>query len=398
MKRLLSALLLGAVILLPAVLTPSSLTYTYHVGRVCERYALSIDFVVGGYSRASPALEIRLSKHATLKVFATSGPEPMPGVYLEADGKALASAVLLLHPSNRYRLILTANDDFFKAGLAALDGGWLADPVRRLPPLYKQGLAFGSGLWYFTGTSILIKLDREGEVLDFNSDPIPSKLKKEGYFHLGDPDYWNGTLYVPVERRGYLRPAVLAAYNPTTLELARYSYTPQDHMPWVAVDKEGRLYTSEYSPVDEVLMYRAEDIGEGGHAEPIRKVRLNRTLDGVQGGAFYDGKLYLSVMDGWIYEVDPGDGGVRRAFQVPNFYEMEGIEVLDEGGRISCYVLVNTGGDWNMLYCYVKVPRGFRKTLLTVKEGLPTGPSIKVRVNAPTSLLAFNFSSLPPRP
>ncbi|OYT61185.1 MAG: hypothetical protein B6U69_04090 [Thermofilum sp. ex4484_15] len=326
-----------------------------------------LDFSIGRYSLYSPSLTIIFKKGYGLRLLVCASPEVKPGFYLDKEGRIIAFKPMLLQVGDWYRLSLVKEGNLVKVSLTALNDTWIATRIDYLPTFYKQGIAFGKKSIYFTGTSILIKLSLSKEVINYNADPIPNKLKDEGYFHLGDLDYYNGSLYIPVEREGYERPAVIAIYDTDELKMVSYFYTPQDHMPWLAVDGEGLIYTSEYSPVSEILVYNVRNLKAGSYIKPVKSIKLNRTLGGVQGGAFYRGRLYLSVMDGWIYEVDLSTGTVRRLFKLPDFYEMEGMDVYELADGTLYHVLINTNLNRNLVYHLTKLTKGQRLALFTIK-------------------------------
>ena len=355
--------------------------------RSLEDYELVFDFHLTQFSGLAPAFELWLSEDATIKVFACAGPKAKPGVYLYLSGKETAGSPVLVYPGSWFRLVITSVGDKTTVELVALNDTWLAPRVELVPSLYKQGLAYDGRVWYYTATDMIFRLKPDGTVDDYNDFPIPPELMSEGYFHLGDPDYYNGHLLIPVEKRGYVKPAVIALYDAKTLKIVKYAYTPQDHMPWLAVDDKGYVYSSEFSPASEVYVYRLSDVGEGNYVEPVRVIKLSRELKGVQGGVVYEGKLYVSVI-GWnVYVIDLETGEVSELFKVPPMYEMEGIEVCKLSDGTLFHVLVNTFQEENVVYHYARFSKGDSLKLFELEGKVRLSPKIKVKARLPMKLV-----------
>lgn len=179
---------------------------------------------------------------------------------------------------------------------------------------------------------------------------IPEDLRSKGYNHIGDIDYFNGIIFAPLEDVYYRKP-VVALYNASNLSFIRViGPLPQSHMPWVALDSKGHIYSSEFSNVGEIKVYDMS-------GNLIQTIELNATLQRVQGGCIlYDTYLFLSTDDGgdWIYAVDIVTGIVQRIIAVKNPYEGEGIEC--KGTNL--FFLVGTPSDIpNRLYIVKLLPR-----------------------------------------
>lgn len=169
-----------------------------------------------------------------------------------------------------------------------------------------------------------------------NDDAIPHDLRKGyGYNHLGDCQYSQGLLYFPVEEPSYSQPAIFV-YNisgsSNAIEFSTYKAQPMmRHMPWIALDPaSGVLYSSEFSDADELFAFDAQSL------EFLRTVPLQATLQDVQGGAFYNGSLYVGVnAKDTIYAIDVTTGAVAVACEqasdelVPWEYEFEGLTFMD---------------------------------------------------------------------
>src|SRR5205823_4840123 len=90
---------------------------------------------------------------------------------------------------------------------------------------------------------------------------IPADLAALGDKHIGDIDYWNGTLYAPLEdSHVWLQPHI-ALFDPATLTGTGQSYALPttlltDGVPWVAVDgPRGNLYAAVWDPTLAIFVF-----------------------------------------------------------------------------------------------------------------------------------------------
>lgn len=215
----------------------------------------------------------------------------------------------------------------------------------------SDGVGFGQGLacdgTYFYGTGAvkvlnynsIVKIDVEtGDIVAVDETPLPEEMILKGYSHLGDCCLYEGRLYIACEDYGFRNPAV-AVYDAGTLDFLEYYTVPGEcrgngRIPWCAV-KDGVLYFSQSNDVDEI---RKLDIANG--FSYAGSIKLDRVLYKMQGGEFYDGKLYVTVnsekYNKPVYAIDPSTGRVETAF-VRNTgrldAEGEGIAIkeLDDG-------------------------------------------------------------------
>jgi len=132
-----------------------------------------------------------------------------------------------------------------------------------------QGLTHDRDNWFITQTGQLWKIPVThdlnnvscgGGVVCRSLDDIRG-LSSEGYNHLGDPEYYEfrgkGYVLVPVEAPlegdTRLAPSVVAAFDADTLEYIAHSPLPgQRDAPWVAVDPQGNVYSSNFDGVTAV--------------------------------------------------------------------------------------------------------------------------------------------------
>ena len=314
-------------------------------------FEIQVDFKVSNFTFLRPCLEVYM-ENLVIKVYLNEKINPISGIYLLNNSKLLFRKPLLLSIDTWYRLSVCSIKDNLRLTLMILNKTYIATKISTVSPLFSQGLTYDGSNWYFTGTSAIYKLTHDmKKLLRYNDKPIPKYLREEGYFHLGDLDHYMDLLLIPIEKVNYEKPTIIAIYNSTTLKLVRYSYTPQNHMPWIAIDSKGYIYTSEFSPVDEVYVYHIDQIKIGNYVTPLKVIKLKRTLTNVQGGAILGNSLILTSDDGdHVYRVNLKTGEVSEVMKLPGFYEMEGVEVIVEKGKPHIVTLVNTHEESNVVY------------------------------------------------
>jgi hypothetical protein len=197
---------------------------------------------------------------------------------------------------------------------------------------YCQGLGWDGNHWYFSTShegdfNDLYKLDNKSNLILKEENVIPSFLVKEGYDHIGDLDYWNGKLYIPIEHKpvldGLRINATFAVYDSQLNFVGEWFKTSQFHAPWCAIDPEtGYLYSSEWNDAWDLYAY---DLVNGGKL--VKKIHLDKRLSSVQGGDFYQGYLYLCLDDLHkdICKIDSKNGKVLDLIATKIPEEMEGV-------------------------------------------------------------------------
>ncbi len=219
-----------------------------------------------------------------------------------------------------------------------------------------QGLAHDEGAWYFTqiNKAWRIPLGTSLNTGDLNRAPgvigidIPARLRERGYNHMGDLDYHNGALYIPLE--GPL-PHLLMKLDAKTLRFISVApLVGMANAPWVAVDpRDGRIYISDFGigVQGEVKIYR-EDWSDGFMSlrrEGGLKLKNNKgtpiALSRVQGGVFHSGLgqllLVSDVVGGGIYAFDQDSGELSGHISISykpggrHGEELEGIDVFEQG-------------------------------------------------------------------
>lgn len=229
--------------------------------------------------------------------------------------------------------------------------GIRSDPSRAAPPNWQetglttlsgldalgktQGIATDGRRMYFSWNVGLQSTDLGfGQVFAENLfQAIPSDLSDLGLNHIGDIDYHDGVLYAPIEDGNTeMRPHIVE-YDPGSLEptgtrhLLDRTVLPNG-VPWVAIDGPKRLaYTANWSNTDALNIHRLSDFSV------IRRVRLSRTLERIQGAEIHRGLLYASRDNGTaksIEAIDPTTGEVTTVLDrnLDANREAEGITIL----------------------------------------------------------------------
>jgi len=207
-------------------------------------------------------------------------------------------------------------------------------------PFGGQGITLGEGHWYYSTTWWRLErmphgrlIWREGYIYKLTAGlGIANRryfpLRDRGYDHIGGLDFHRGKVYASLEHVGYKEP-MLVSFN-QELELESCSILPElRHFSWVAIDDDGFLYSSEFDPCSEIRIYSAYSHPE---ASLEGKIPLDQTLHKVQGGCFYEGRLYLSCDDEGksIYAVD-SSGRVSKVLDTEIEWEMEDLYIDEEG-------------------------------------------------------------------
>ncbi len=188
----------------------------------------------------------------------------------------------------------------------------------------EQAFVMGQGIttdgeYYYTSGAItalnmtaLAKWTFENPTLvQKRINPLPEVCAARGNNHIGGISCYHGKIYASVEGGDVCR-ACVAVFDCETLEPTGEVYDLpndafDDGVPWLAVDGEtGLLYASKWDHAKTLFVY---DVNDG--MRPVREIALTGLgeLHRIQGGEFYEGKLYLSN--------DCKDtGGVKRILTV----------------------------------------------------------------------------------
>lgn len=168
-------------------------------------------------------------------------------------------------------------------------------------------------------------LDPDYEVIQENPDVIPDKLKAEFRSnHIGCPDVLNGKVYLPLEDgekdqdgKHYQHP-VIAEFNAETLEFLRFAELPLDEFdesqndgcPWVAVDENGKVYTSRFKEpkVLNIFTLNGQPDSDLFTGERQQLALWGDSISSVQGGKVLNGCLYgiddSDDQEKWVFKID----------------------------------------------------------------------------------------------
>ena len=176
--------------------------------------------------------------------------------------------------------------------------------------------------WILTGHAAMLKVDLTLDIVKRNDFPIPQHMMiVGGYNHIGDPAFHDGLIYAPIEQTAFQNGSVFV-YNADSLELEDFFFVNQRHFPWIAI-ADSVMWSSEFKNVDVLFGYDLK-----GNRKSL--VKLSRTLQDVQGGAFWTGLLYLTLNppSSAVVSVNLTTGVVQDV--IPTIEpELEGIAFID---------------------------------------------------------------------
>jgi hypothetical protein len=169
-----------------------------------------------------------------------------------------------------------------------------------------QGIAHDEAHWYFISTHRIWKVPL-AESLERSPDEgvVPFDGR---YLHLGDADYFEGALFVPLEwdRRG--GPQAIGALRADLTPIGVQQLGGARFAPWCAIDpRTRRLYTSSFD-ADRIQIFRVELTAErfaltferdlvftAPGAPGTGRVKPFGVVPSVQGGVISEaGRLYLA--------------------------------------------------------------------------------------------------------
>lgn len=195
---------------------------------------------------------------------------------------------------------------------------------------YRQGLARVDDGWIFTSQLSLHRTDDDLALLDEDMDAIPEELKALTYDHIGDPDLYDGVLWVPIEHPAGKDTGeqLTARYDPGTLAYIDSFPVAQHHNAFIAVDDDGVFWSADEFSDDTLLRYRVE----GSTVTMLEPLVMERTIERIQGADVAEGAIWLATDDerNGVYRVDPETGAVDdlgSMGRIPG--EGEGIDATD---------------------------------------------------------------------
>lgn len=216
-----------------------------------------------------------------------------------------------------------------------------AELVSKNTFVFEKALLMGQGIttdgeYYYTSGALaavditaLAKFTFDDmELVDTNVNPLPDICTDRKDDHIGGISYYNGKIYASVEDSDdYISPCIVV-FDCETLECTGevYDLPAEDYddgVPWCAVDQDkGYLYASKWNDINTIYVY---DINNS--MQLVKEIPLSQTIHRIQGGEFYNGKLYLSN--------DIKDNG--------NFKNILGVDV--NTGEVEVAAVRDVGGD-----------------------------------------------------
>ncbi|WP_322418332.1 autotransporter outer membrane beta-barrel domain-containing protein [Mesorhizobium huakuii] len=221
----------------------------------------------------------------------------------------------------------------------------------------QQGVTTDGTNWYFSGTNILERTDK-----NYNPNlrvapaiplalQLPSEFSSMGLNHIGDIDYADGLLYIsldtskrdPITGGKYDHP-VFAVFHASDMSYTgqAFSLNPphgtHDIASWVAVDaKNGLGYGMAYENATELAVYNLSDWSFKEY------IPLTQTISQAQGGKLLDGWMYFSTDNDQktIYRANLKTGEVENLgnLNIGREQEVEGLSFNQTKDGWSMYIL-----------------------------------------------------------
>jgi hypothetical protein len=231
-------------------------------------------------------------------------------------------------------------------------GHWKLVSTTSVRIFYYQGMTHDDqGNFYFDGVDNgLWKTDSSFAQLAGSTPYIPADVAaRDKYNHIGAITYAKGTgVILPMEcynGTNCANTGAIGVANPATLaweyEVKLDAATIKKAM-WAAVSPNGKLLWT--SSDNNLLVYDMADISPAhawpDHAaiKPVRIVKNAIPPSGVDGGAFYQGRLYLAGTLGNVHQVwsiDTTNGSRRLEISRTVVGEQEGIDfIAQDGGAV----------------------------------------------------------------
>lgn len=190
----------------------------------------------------------------------------------------------------------------------------LAADTPTTPAFHSQGLAtlpaLGPDQFAFTSRFTLDRaVGEDGGTIEAGAFAFPQSLLDLGFDHLGDPDAHGARIYGGLEDNA--EPTVdryhraLIAYDAETLAPEGWSVDPgaadaqgDGDAPWVALSPDGAwLVSGEWDPQDDLMVFRASEVGAAPEIEAVARIPLDRTIARVQGCDFDGPRVLLCASD-----------------------------------------------------------------------------------------------------
>lgn len=164
----------------------------------------------------------------------------------------------------------------------------------------RQGVAYENGYYYVSGSTNLIKYDKDWNVVLENDDPFSKGYDLE-VNHIGDIDIYNNEIYCGVELflDGAAKNIQIAVYDAETLELKRSfpfnEESGQTECSGIAVNPDnGTVWMCSWEAASGNYLYKYK-LEDGAY---LGKVHVHPVPQWIQGVAYYNGAYYVTSDDG----------------------------------------------------------------------------------------------------
>ena len=165
----------------------------------------------------------------------------------------------------------------------------------------RQGVAYENGCYYVSGSTNLIKYDKDWNVVLENDDPFSKGYELE-VNHIGDIDIYNNEIYCGVELflDGVAKNIQIAVYDADTLEFKRAfpfsEESGQTECSGIAVNPDnGTVWMCSWEGGQSGNYLYKYNLEDGAY---LSKVHVHPVPQWVQGIAYYNGAYYLTADDG----------------------------------------------------------------------------------------------------
>jgi hypothetical protein len=211
-----------------------------------------------------------------------------------------------------------------------------------------QGYATDGTVHYLFDTHRILKRanDSTWRIIGVNDKPFEGLTS---FDHIGDGDYFEGSLYVPVEHYSSCtndsNPAIFL-FDAATLVRTRVIDLPvAQEVSGVAVLPDAReLWVSSYCDGSQLWVYNVDTF------ELKRTVLLSPKLSAIQGLAYHDASFYVAQNSG-VLQLVTLEGSTRQVFKTNSPGAHEGLDysqhelrwLIDEGlGQQKVHFLVTS--------------------------------------------------------
>lgn len=164
----------------------------------------------------------------------------------------------------------------------------------------RQGVAYENGYYYVSGSTNLVKYDKDWKVVIENDDPFSKGYDLE-VNHIGDIDVYNNEIYCGVELflDGVAKNIQIAVYDAETLELKRSfpfnEESGQTECSGIAVNPDnGTVWMCSWEAASGNYLYKYK-LEDGAY---LGKVHVHPVPQWIQGVAYYNGAYYVTADDG----------------------------------------------------------------------------------------------------